>query len=80
MNFDSLYTNIPVEDAIEIMKKIVFIFQNVIPNAHFIIELLEIVLKNSLMSFDKEYFPKKIGIVMGTNFAPILANLYFAVL
>ena len=71
-----LYTNIPVLDAIEIMKKLVFQFQNVIPNAHFVIESLNIVLKNSLMSFDKEYFQQFFGIIMGTNLAPILANLY----
>ena len=62
------------------MKKLVFQFQNVIPNAHFVIELLEIVLKNSLMTFDKEYFQQIFGIIMGTNLAPILANLYLAML
>ena len=56
------------------------LFQNVISNAHFIIELLDIVLKNSLMSFDKEYFQQIFGIIMGTNLAPILANLYLALL
>ena len=38
VDFKSLYTNIPVSDAIEMMKKLVFQFQNVIQNAHFIIE------------------------------------------
>ena len=80
MDFESLYTNIPVLDAIEIMKILVFQYQNVISNAHFIIELLDIVLKNSLMSFDKEYFQQIFGIIMGTTLAPILANLYFAML
>ena len=80
VDFERLYTNIPVSDAIEIMKKLVFQFQNVIPNAHFVIELLDIVLKNSLMTFDKEYFQQIFGIIMGTNLAPILANLYLAML
>ena len=80
VDFESLYTNIPVDDAIEMMKKLVFQFQNVIQNAHFVIELLEIVLKNSLMTFDKEYFQQIFGIIMGTNLAPILANLYLAML
>ena len=80
MDFESLYTNIPVKDAIEMMKKLVFQFQNVIQNAHFVIELLEIVLKNSLMEFDKESFEQIFGIIMGTNLAPILANLYLAML
>ena len=80
VDFESLYTNIPVSDAIEIMKKLVFQFQNVIPNAHFVIELLDVVLKNSLMTFDKEYFQQIFGIIMGTNLAPILAHLYLAML
>ena len=80
MDFENLYTNIPVSDAIEMIKNLVFLYQNVIQNAHFIIELLDIVLKNSLMSFDKEYFQQIFGIIMGTNLAPILANLYLAML
>ena len=43
-------------------------------------ELLDIVLKNSLMTFDREYFKQFFGIIMGTDYAPILANLYLAVL
>ena len=56
------------------------IFQNVIPNAHFIIELLGLVLTKSMMSFDCEYFQQIFGIIMGTNVAPILANIYVAML
>ena len=80
VDFENLYTNIPVSDAIEMIKRLVFLYQNVIQNTHFIIELLDIVLKNSLMSFDKEYFQQIFGIIMGTNLAPILANLYLAML
>ena len=32
------------------------------------------------MSFNKEYFQQIFGIIMGTNLAPILANLYLAML
>ena len=38
------------------MKELVNEYQDVIPNANFIVELLQIILKNSLMSFDGEYF------------------------
>ena len=55
-------------------------YKNVIPNANFIMELLEIVLRNSLMTFDGEYFQQIFGIIMGTNVAPILANIYMAYL
>ena len=62
------------------MKKLVFLFQNVMQNAHFIIERLDIVLKNSLMTLDRKYFQQIFGIIMGTYLASILANLYVAML
>ena len=56
IDFKSLYTNIPVEDAIKCIKELVEEYHDVIPNTNFIIELLEIILKNSLMTFNGEYF------------------------
>ena len=44
----------------------------------FVIDLLELVLENSVMEFHGEYFQQIFGIIMGTNVAPILANLYLA--
>ena len=78
IDFKSLYTNIPVDDAIKCIIELVEEYENVIPNANFIIELLEVVLKNSLMTFDGEYFEQIFGVIMGTNVAPILANIYMA--
>ena len=75
IDFKSLYTNIPVEDAINCIRELVNEYRDVIPNANFIIRLLEIVLKNSLMTFDGEYFQQIFGVIMGTNVAPILANI-----
>ena len=80
IDFKSLYTNIPVEDAINSIRKLCFDFQNIIPNAHFIIELLDLVLHSSLMVFDGEYFQQIFGLIMGTNVAPILTNIYMAML
>ena len=60
MDFQSHYKNIPVENVIEIMKELAFGCQNVIQNAHFIIALLDMVLKNRLMSFQKQYFMKNL--------------------
>ena len=34
----------------------------------------------SLMSFDKAYFQQISGIIMGTKVAPIVANMYTAML
>ena len=87
IDFKSLYTNIPVEDAIRSIKKLCFDFQNVIPNAHFIIDLLDLVLNSSLMVFNCEYFQQIHALIvnisnkfMGTNVAPILTNIYTAML
>ena len=60
------------------MKLLVFEYKDVISNADFIIDLLEIVLENSLMEFQGEYFQQIFGIIMRTNVAPILVNLYLA--
>ena len=40
VDFASLYTNIPVKHAIELMKEIVFEYKDVISNVEFIIDLL----------------------------------------
>ena len=78
VDFKSLYTNIPVQHAIELMKELVNEYRDVISNADFVIDLLELVLDNSLLEFHGEYFQQIFGIIMGTNVAPILANLYLA--
>ena len=61
-----------------ISKELVMEYRNVIPNADFVIDLLELVLENSVMEFHGEYFQQIFGIIMGTNVAPMLANLYLA--
>ena len=58
VDFESLYTNIPVQHAINLMKELVFEYKDVISNADFIIDLLEIVLENSLMEFQGSIFNK----------------------
>ena len=67
-------------DAISRIQKLMFDFQTVIPNAHLIINLLGLVLRQSLVSFDIEYFQHFFGIIMGTNVAFIVANIYVAML
>ena len=60
----------------ELMKRLFFKYQNMIPNAHLILELMDLVLKGAVMKFQEEFFMQIMGIVMGTNLAPILANIY----
>ena len=40
VDFKSLYTNVPVQDVINAIKKLEWENQNVIPNAEFVVELL----------------------------------------
>jgi len=80
IDFKSLYTNISVTDAMELMKRLFFKYQNMIPNAQLILELMDIVLKGAVMKFQEKFFMQILGIVMGTNLAPILANIYMAML
>ena len=61
-------------------EKAIFKYQNIIPNAHLIIELMELVLKSAVIKIQKEIFKQILGIVMGTNLAPILANIWMAML
>ena len=66
IDFKSVYINIPVDDAINSMKEGVTECNNVIPNAEFGIELLHVILKNSLMIFTGDYFQQFFGVIMGT--------------
>ena len=46
VDFQNLYSNISVKDALELLKRLFFKYQNVIPNAHLMIELIELVLNS----------------------------------
>ena len=41
-------------------------------------EFYDVIPKNSLMTFQGEYFQQIFGGIMGTNVAPILTNIYLA--
>ena len=62
------------------MKILFFRYQNVIPTAHFIIKLMDLVLNSAVKKFQEEFFLQILGIIMGTNLAPILTNIYMAIL
>ena len=81
-DFKNLYTNISVKDAIKIIKELFFRYQNVIPNTHFIyfLERMELVLNYAIMKFQEDFFRQILGIVIDTNLAPILNNIYMAIL
>ena len=82
IDFKNLYTNISVKDAIKIIKELFFRYQNVILNTHFIyfLDRMELVLICAIMKFQEDFFRQILGIVIGTNLAPILNTIYMAIL
>ena len=62
----------------KLVTNLVFIFQNVIPIALFVMGLYEIVLENSFMSFYGEYFQQFFWNNNGNNAHAYLANLHLA--
>ena len=54
VNFKNLYSNISVKDALELMKRLFFKYENGIPSAHLIIELMDFVPNGAVMKFQKE--------------------------
>ena len=80
VDFKSLFTNIPCDHAVELIKEIAVMYQYECQNTHVIIELLEVTLKYNVMDFMSEVFLQNFGVAVGTNIAPILANLYLAML
>ena len=65
----SLYTNIPVDHAIQLIRE--FLKKYPLEHGDFILECMEFVLKNNIMKFKNQIF----GIAMGTPLAPVLANM-----
>ena len=72
--------SLSIKHTIELMNELVLEYKEVLTNADLIIDLLELVLANSLLVFHKQYFQQIFDITMGINVAPILANLYLATL
>ena len=76
----SLYTNIPHEESIESVLHYMKLHANTLPpdapSPHTIGILLEIILKNSNLSFREKYFLQLVGTVMGTKATPPYANLF----
>jgi hypothetical protein len=78
VDFKSLYTNIPVDIAISMITELLNKFPS--EKNELIIALLQFVLKNNIMEFNRNFFQQIIGVAMGTNVAPELANIFLAIL
>ena len=62
------------------MRRLFFLkCQIIIPNAHLILELLELVLSGAKMKLKKKFFKQILGIVMGTNLEHSLAYIFVCI-
>ena len=80
LDITSLYTNIPHNEGIEAIKKMLAIHRppDSKPHNNYIIELLELVLTNNHFEFNGNYYHQLSGTAMGTKLAPSYAYLFMA--
>ena len=76
MDATSSYTNIPHDDGIECIKKVLSQCVNSTPKNSSLITLLEFVLKSNNFMFNKDNYLQINGTAMGTWVAPTHANLF----
>lgn len=71
-----LYMSIPNDEAYWIIAQILAQRDYLSPLTHFLLDLLEFILKNNYFSFNKRFFMQIKGIAMGSARAPSITNLY----
>ena len=76
IDIKSLYTNIPIDGAINSITQLFKTFPDASRPDNVILNLLKIILYNNDFYFNNEYFLQKKGVAMGQCFAPSVANLY----
>lgn len=81
-DFESLYTNIPIDDSIHIISTIIAKYTYFEINAVAFNSFLKLLLKNSYFYLNhngyKKFFLQIKGIFMGTAAGPSIANLYLS--
>ena len=70
MDVSVLYTNIPQDDGIESVRKLLDERSNKKIPTGFLTGLLDIVLKYNIFEFNQELYQQLIGTAMGTRAAP----------
>ena len=78
LDVSSLYTNIPLEESLEIMEKKFFPKTNCVIPTTYLIRMLELILKCNNFTFNRKHFLQVNGTAMGTRVAPTYANLFMA--
>ena len=81
-DFESLYTNIPLEKSIDILMEIVSKFDFLEINSYAFYNFLKLVLLNNYFYFKHNnlysFFIQRKGVAMGTSCGPSIANIYLS--
>ena len=78
LDVDSLFTNIPLDETIDLVTKKVFANKrkvNGLSRTDFR-RLLELSTKGTVFLFDGKYYRQKDGVAMGSPLGPVLANAF----
>jgi hypothetical protein len=76
---DSLYPNIPVQDAFESVQRLLRAdTQADAQQVELVLDLLKVHLENNCFSFDNTFYKQTRGIPMGRAWAPAVASIYMS--
>ena len=76
LDISSLYTNIPIQEGINVFKTYLNMRKNQSIPTSFLITLITLVLTCNILVFDSNFYLQLIGTAMGTRAAPTFANLF----
>ena len=78
IDVSGLYTNIPQSEGLDAVHDALEEREDKSIPSSYLVNLLELVLKNNIFEFDEELFIQLIGTAMGTRPAPSYANIFMA--
>jgi hypothetical protein len=79
LDIESLYTNVPVDEAIEIVLNLLYhsdVETHVGLTRQQLAKLLSLALKDSYFKFDGQIYQQTQGLAMGSPLSPIIANIF----
>ena len=76
IDIDSLYTNIPIKEGIDSVRKIFAMYPDPTRPDEALIQLLHINLTRNDFVFDSKYYLQTHGTAMGKRYAPSYANIF----
>ncbi|KAJ1202244.1 hypothetical protein NDU88_006044 [Pleurodeles waltl] len=75
MDIEALYTNIPQQEAWQAVASL-FEKEDMTEHTAFVLQCLDIVLRENFFEFDNQIFQQMKGVSMGAACAPSVANIY----